>query len=99
MLEAAVSRCAALISDAQQRLDYFLSQTDSGDVLLLDSNDDQARFRLTARTRENLPLIQNALVQDQDVRKALDIDPHDLRIEGDALLIVVRFPDDSVASW
>ena len=99
MLEAAVSRCAEFITDAQQRLDYFLSQTDSGEVLLLDANDDQARFRLVARNRENLPLIQNALVQDQDVRKALDIDPHDLRIEDDALLIVVRFPDDSVASW
>lgn len=99
MLEAAVSRCAEFITDAQQRLDYFLSQTDSGEVLLLDANDGQARFRLVARNRENLPLIQNALVQDQDVRKALDIDSHDLRIEGDALLIIVRFPDDSVASW
>lgn len=99
MLATAVSRCAEFIADAQQRLDYFLSQTDSGEVLLLDANDAQARFRLVARNRENLSLIQNALVQDQDVRKALDIDPHDLRIEGDALLIVVRKRDDAVASW
>lgn len=95
MLQAAVSRCAEFITDAQHRLAHFLSMTDSGDVLLLDANDARVRFRLVARTRENLPLIQNALVQDHDVRKALDIDPHDLRIEGDALLIVVRIPDET----
>jgi hypothetical protein len=99
MLEAAVARSAEFISDAQQALDYFLSQTDSGEVLLLDASDNQARFRLVARNPEHLPLIQNALAQDQGVRKALDIDSHDLRIEGNALLIVVRKPDDSVTSW